>query len=191
MSASVNRAAAGAAALLLAAGAAHGQQAATPDAASAWAEMRKCGALVNDDARHACTDEVLRRFDALAPPEARSTEHRRQFGLEVPKPRATPPAHHEEPAQAAPKTAKRPAPTPAAARDTDEQISVTLGEVVLRGDGKLTLTTTDGVVWRQVESDPVRPTPKSGQTMVIEKGILGGFMCKIGRWTAFRCTRRP
>jgi hypothetical protein len=32
--------------------------------------------------------------------------------------------------------------------------------------------------------------PKAGETMVIQKGALGGFTCKVGRWTAFRCTRK-
>jgi hypothetical protein len=184
--ASVNLVAAGAATLLLAAGAARSQEA-PPDPAAAWAEMQKCGALVNDGARHACADDVLRRFGALAPPEARAAEHRRQFGLELPKRQPVSPAARQDHPRAAPQLAS----TKTAAPDSDHEISVTLGEVVLRGDGKLTLTTTDGAVWRQTESDPVRPTPKSGQTMVIERTALGGFMCKIGRWTAFRCMRRP
>lgn len=189
---SVKLVTASAAALVLAAGGARGQEAA-PDPASAWAEMQKCGAMVNDAARHACADEVLRRFGALAPPEARSAEHRRQFGLEQPNHHAPALAHKPEHHEAALKTsAPRPASAAhASAPDNDDRITVTLSAVVLRGDGKLSLSTTDGAVWRQLESDPVRPMPKSGQAMVIEKGAFGGFICKIGRWTAFSCMRQP
>ena len=71
----------------------------------------------------------------------------------------------------------------------DPELEVTLATVKEGGDGKLVLTTTDGAVWRQVESEPVRPTPTGGQTMTISKGSLGSYLCKPGKWVGFRCAR--
>jgi len=71
----------------------------------------------------------------------------------------------------------------------DPELEVTLATVKEGGDGKLVLTTTDGAVWRQVESEPVRPTPAQGQTMTITKGSLGSYLCKPGKWVGFRCAR--
>jgi hypothetical protein len=71
----------------------------------------------------------------------------------------------------------------------DDQLEVTLANVTQAGDGKLLLTTTEGAVWRQVESQAIRPMPTRGQSMKIEKTSFGGFMCKPGKWVAFRCFR--
>jgi hypothetical protein len=127
--------------------------------------MTKCAAIADDVGRHRCSDEVLRGAGLLAP----------HFGLE------TSPAHAPQPAaQAA---------APEAKRRSDDQVEVTLATVSPGADGKLVLTTTDGAVWRQVESNAVRPTPAQGQIMTIERTSFGGFMCKAGKWVAFRCYR--
>jgi hypothetical protein len=134
-------------------------------AADGWAAMTKCAAIADDVARHRCSDDVLRGAGLLTP----------HFGLET-SPARTPQAT----AQAAASEAKRP---------SDDQARVTLATVAPGADGKLVLTTTDGAVWRQVESNAVRPTPAQGQTMTIERTRFGGFMCKPGKWVAFRCYR--
>lgn len=153
------------------------------DASAGWTEMARCGAMANDAARHGCTDEVLRRHGLMAPPEARTAERRKAFGLDVPSfPHRTPP-----PKVVATAGGHR----PVQAEDTPDRITVTLDRVSLRGDGKLVVRTTEGAVWRQVETDPVRPMPVHGQSMTIERTALGGYFCKPGKWTAFRCTREP
>jgi hypothetical protein len=80
---------------------------------------------------------------------------------------------------------------PLAARGekSDAPVQVTLASVVTGDDGKLVLTTTEGAVWRQVESTPVRPVPAQGKVMTIERSSFGGFMCEFGKWVAFRCFR--
>lgn len=93
-----------------------------------------------------------------------------------------------------PKVEPRPATADAAAKpepSPPEDRTVTLAEVVKRGDGKLRLTTTDGVVWRQTVSDTIRQMPKAGDTMDIRRGAFGGYKCQVGRWTSFRCTSDP
>ena len=51
------------------------------------------------------------------------------------------------------------------------------------------VTTTDGAVWNQVESDAIRQIPKQGETMKIEARSLGGFMCQPSKYVSFRCYR--
>lgn len=180
------------AALLLTGGAAAAQTA-SPDAASGWAEMQKCAALANDQARHDCTDEVMRRAGVLASPEARAADRRKTFGDDTPKPRlaarAGPKTRHHSLLAAGGEVER--AVVAGVADDDADRISVTLQDVSLRGDGKLLLVTDEGVTWRPVESDPIRPLPASGEQMRIDRTTLGGYMCKLGKWTAFRCTRAP
>ena len=139
----------------------------TSNAEAGWAAIGKCAAIKDDDARHACSDDVLRKAGLLpgaeAAAETKSADSRKRFGLQRPT-------------------------TDAASRH-DEQLEVTLASVDQGGDGKLVLTTTDGAVWRQAESDAIRPPPVRGQTLTIAKRSFGGFMCKSSRYVAFRCFR--
>ena len=140
----------------------------TSNAEAGWAAIGKCAAIKDDDARHACSDDVLRKAGLLpgaeAAAETKSADSRKRFGLQRPT-------------------------TDAASRHDGAQVEVTLASVHQGGDGKLVLTTTEGAVWRQSESDAVRPQPVQGQTMTIVKGSLGGFLCKSSRYVAFRCFR--
>jgi hypothetical protein len=152
--------------------------------------LKRCGAILEDAQRHACTDEVMRQNGMLAPAEARAAHRRRVFGLEVPN--VPLPLHPKAPkvaksggATGAPGT-PRAAKTPAVEEDAG-QITVTLADVTVRDDGFMTFTTTEGAVWRQVESDPIRPRPVSGQQMIIERSVLGGYFCHPNKWTLFRC----
>ena len=128
-------------------------------------------------------DDVLRKNGLMAPPEARSAEHRRVFGMDV-----LPTFPHREPVKA---EAARRGERPAQVEDAVDRVTVTLDGVTLRGDGRLAVKTSEGAIWRQVEDEPVRPTPVNGQSMTIERTAMGGYMCKSARWTAFRCTRAP
>jgi hypothetical protein len=168
------------------------QPIATPEAG--WAAVARCAAVRADKDRHRCLDEVLRQAGLLpganGPPPAPAA---------APAP-VPPPAAAPRPSAGAvsgvrgsfgletspARTARRGEPPKPA---EPGRLEVTLAKVELDGEGKLVLTTTDGAVWRQVESDPVRPAPAEGQTMTIEKKSLGGFMCRASRWAAFRCIR--
>jgi hypothetical protein len=141
---------------------AQGQEPASPEAG--WAAMLKCAEISDEKRRHECTDDVLRNAGVLAPAEG---ARRKRFGLQ----RAEKPA--EDPKQ----------------RQAEDKLDVTLATVEKGGDGKLMLTTTENAVWRQVESDAVRPMPTPGQSMKIEKTSFGGFMCETAKAVAFRCYR--
>jgi hypothetical protein len=172
---------------LLAATRAPAQDAAAPDASASWAAMRHCAVIADDDERHACTDEVLRNAGLLPTPQARSQANQKHFGLELP--RIPHSARAPKPVRQAKASSTPVAEPPAAAEPDDSRISVTLQEVTVRGDGSLVLITNQGAVWTQVESDPIRPRPVEGQSMMIEQTAMGGFMCHTGKWTAFRCRR--
>jgi hypothetical protein len=135
------------------------------EASSGWTAMKHCASIADDTARHTCTDDVLRKAGLLgvAAAQAEPPNAHKDFGL--------PPA---------------PAPKPS---PSDARLEVTLANVTQAGDGKLVLTTTDGAIWRQVESEAIRPMPAQGQTMVIARKSLGGFMCESAQRVAFRCYR--
>src|SRR6185503_16088215 len=86
--------------------------------------------------------------DSASP--ARSKQSRADFGLQ-------------------PKTFREPA--------VARTLQVTLSQVD-QADGKLLLTTTEGAIWKQVESTDVWPVPTVGDTTTTEKGSFGGFFCE-------------
>jgi hypothetical protein len=176
-----------AAVLLLVAGAAGAQPAAGGDGASSWAEMQKCAAIADDAARHACTDEVMRKAGLFPSAQARTAARRKSFGLELPRRASATPRPEQQ--ASAPAAAPRPAARPTPVEENDNRVRFTLTGIELIADGRLLLTTGEGAVWRQADSDPVRPRPAIGQSMLVERNVLGGFLCRIGKWTAFRCWR--
>jgi hypothetical protein len=145
-----------------------------PSAESGWSAITKCAAILDDESRHECSDNVLRDAGLLPAAETRSSEKRKRFGLQKPAARAA--------EQAAASGAPIPPPN-------EDQLEVTLAAVSASGDGKLVLTTSEGAIWKQVESTAVRPMPREGQAMTIEKMSLGGFMCRPSKWVSFRCFR--
>ena len=143
-------------------------------AEAGWAAITKCAALADDEARHTCSDEVLRKAGLLPTAQAKASEQRKKFGLERPAVRET----------SAPVTSGA-----ASVKSEDDLLHVTLTHVAKGGDGKLALTTSEGAVWRQIESATLYPMPVEGQAMAIEKTRLGGFMCKPSPHVTFRCLR--
>lgn len=157
----------------------------TLDAKAGWALLKQCAAQADDAARHGCTDAVLRRAGLLAgtrdatPPS--HTPMATGSPAPAPAPAGQPPAWY---AAAAPFTAR----SAAAAREPD-RIEVTLSSVQNTADGKLLLTTSDGAVWKQTESQTLSAVPQQGQAMTIKRKSLGSFMCEPGRYVSFRCYR--
>jgi hypothetical protein len=163
-----------------------GERIAPSDAA--WSAITLCARIAKDSDRHVCLDDALRNAGlmpahptaapvpaagttslagaaapaALAPDSAspaQSKESRTDFGLQ-------------------PKTSREPA--------VARTLQVTLKRVD-QTDGKLLLTTTEGAIWKQVESMSVWPVPTGGQTMTIERGSFGAFFCEPSKYVSFRC----
>ncbi len=143
-------------------------------AESGWSAMKKCAAILEDELRHACTDNALRDAGLLPDSETASSNRQKRFGLQRPAaPAASSPDASDAPTQQKP----------------EDKLEVTLAAVKESGNGRLVLTTTDGAIWKQVESKTVHPTPVQGGSMTISKTSFGGFMCKPNKWTTFRCAR--
>jgi len=157
-------------------------------AASSWDAIVQCAAMAADDARHACYDDVMRRAGYLARPEAIAAEHRKRFGVELPKFSLPKPRHEASEAAASSGAAAAPGRS-APVEDNPDQITVVIEKVTLRDDGRLELLTTEGAVWRQKDSDAVEPRPKVGQSMVISRTVLGGYFCSVVNWRKFYCER--
>lgn len=162
-------------------------------AEAGWTKMIRCAAIGDDKARHSCTDDALREAGLLTD-ETKATAKRKAFGLQKPVPApaiARAPAPAPAPAQGAavapPEKVANPTPTQPG-KESSEQLEVTLAKVEQAG-GKIVLTTTDGAVWQQVESDSIRQLPVQGQVMKIEAGSLGGFLCHSSKYVWFRCYR--
>jgi hypothetical protein len=141
-----------------------------------WAAFKKCSAIREDRARHACFDDVSRAAGYL-PDDAPSAKN--EFGLRTSPPQQT----------AKDFGLRAPSPQPADEKPRNNELQVTLTSVTEARDGKLAFTTSDGAQWRQTESGMLGNTPKPGQTMAIEKTSLGGFFCKPPKGPAFRCRR--
>jgi hypothetical protein len=161
--------------MMLQAPASAAENATITNADDGWAAFRKCAAIREDRARHACFDDVSRAAGYL-PDAAPSAKN--DFGLRTPPPQ----------------TAKdfglrAPPPPPAGDKLRNNELAVAIASIAEARDGKLSFTTTEGAEWRQVEGGMLGNAPKPGQTMAIEKTSLGGFFCKPPKGPAFRCRR--
>ena len=178
-------------------------------AETSWEAIKTCATIKEDKPRFTCYDAVVRGAGLL--PSAAEL-HRDTFGLPAnaagPAPKAAdapaaPPA--PAPVAVAPKSAAAasvaamPAPAvpavapvvpPAAATPpAHDKLDVVIANVDQGHDGKFTVTTTEGAVWRQIESVTLHQPPLKGDTMIISQGVLGGFMCKSSKYVTFRCQR--
>ena len=156
-------------------------------AETSWEAIKTCATIKEDKPRFTCYDAVVRGAGLL--PSAAEL-HRDTFGLPAnaagPAPKAAdapaaPPA--PAPVAVAPKSAA------AATPPAHDKLDVVIANVDQGHDGKFTVTTTEGAVWRQIESVTLHQPPLKGDTMIISQGVLGGFMCKSSKYVTFRCQR--
>jgi hypothetical protein len=179
-----------------------GERIARSDAA--WSAITLCARIAKDRDRHVCLDDALRNAGLMpAHPSAASVP----AAGTAPAAGASAPAAAAgavAPAAAAPAAQAPDAASPAQSKESRADfglqpktfretgvartLKVTLRQVD-QADGKLLLTTTEGAIWKQVESTDVWPVPTEGQTLTIERGSFGGFFCKPSKYVSFRCFR--
>jgi len=160
------------------------------DAAGNWEAVVQCAGQSGAAARHACIDQVLRDRGVLDR-ERELSDARQAFGQErraapvvVPAPAPTP----IPPPSAAPVApASASAPPPSAPPEL-KALQTQVAAVKLGADRMLTITTTEGAVWRQTQTIDMRLPPVKGDTIEIEESALGGHRCKFGS-KIFRCRR--
>ena len=173
-----------------------GERIAPSDAA--WSAITLCARIAKDSDRHACLDDALRKAGLMpahptaAPVPAAGTAPAAGAAAAPAAGAAAPAARGPDSASTAqskesradfglqPKTFREPA--------VARTLQVTIRQVD-QADGKLLLTTTEGAIWKQVESTNVWPVPTEGQTMTIERGSFGGFFCEPSKYVSFRCFR--
>jgi hypothetical protein len=174
-----------------------GERIAPSDAA--WSAITLCARIAKDSDRHVCLDDALRNaglMPAHSPatpvpaegtaPAAGAVAPAAVAGAAAPAaqaPDSVSPAQSKESRAdfgLQPKTFREPA--------VARTLQVTIRQVD-QADGKLLLTTTEGAIWKQVESTNVWPVPTEGQTMTIERGSFGGFFCEPSKYVSFRCFR--
>ena len=151
----------------------------TPEVGRAQAlqDLARCRAIVDDQARLACFDKAAAVFDEaeqagdiVVVDKAQAREVKRQaFGLNL---------HgalgifdrgiHAE---------------------TVDRVTLTVDHAVQGADGKWTIFTTEGQVWRQIDSDPLDQEPRKGEQAVVTNGSLGSFFFKVGHDRAMRAHR--
>lgn len=164
-------------------------QAGQGEAEQNWAAIARCAAIDRADERHACMDQVIRRAGLLS--EARVAQAaREEFGNENrAEPERTAPATPPAAAPAVPQAAlSMPASTPARAAELDELVTTVVSARV-RGDRRLVVTTAEGSVWEQTQSESFRNAPEPGSRFAIERTSLGGFRCSFERSSHYRCRR--
>ena len=174
-----------------------GERIAPSDAA--WSAITLCARIAKDSDRHVCLDDALRNaglMPAHSPatpvpaegtaPAAGAVAPAAVAGAAAPAaqaPDSVSPAQSKESRAdfgLQPKTFREPA--------VARTLQVTIRQVD-QADGKLLLTTTEGAIWKQVESTDLWPVPTGGQTMTIARGSFGGFFCEPSKYVSFRCFR--
>ncbi len=167
-----------------------------------WDTLVRCAKMANDSASLACFRAAMRASGYGPKPEEVAAERKRVFGLPIPEIRLQR-REAEQKGESAGAQAARSAgtqvastsasvATPAPPPPVDEnQVSVVLSEVALiQPLNRLLMTTTDGAVWAQTDNAPVTRMPRAGDTVRIERGVIGGYLCAINKWSKVRCERR-
>ncbi len=155
-----------------------------------WSTLVRCAQNPSDDSRLACYDDAMRTAGYAPRPEAVAAEHRKFFGLSIPKIGALKResgSENPQTAEAAP-SAPGAALPPAAPVDKD-RVTVVIDKVAVQGDGRMLFITDEGSVWVQTDDTQFEPFPVSGQTMEIKRGKLGGYLCQASKYKAIRCVR--
>ena len=147
-------------------------------AADAPKSAADCRAISDFNLRGACWD-ALDKANQQATETAKETK-KREFGLGLHLPSVSAIRPHKDDVA---KQEKRD-------RDDIKAQFLTLADVQNTPHGKLLLTSTDGAVWEQTDSDTVNGEgPVPGDTVKVSKGMLGGYMCQVSRWQSVRCQR--
>ena len=56
--------------------------------------------------------------------------------------------------------------------------------------GKWIVVTAEGATWEQTDDSELLRDPQKGSKLLIRKGALGAYMCRVDKEQAFKCARR-
>jgi protein tyrosine phosphatase (PTP) superfamily phosphohydrolase (DUF442 family) len=69
------------------------------------------------------------------------------------------------------------------------ELTTAVERASLTADGKWLIRTTEGQVWRQIDSDPLFRDPRKGDKVVIRRGAFGSFLLTVANDRAMRAHR--
>lgn len=160
------------------------QDASAPLSPPSMDALEHCAGLAADDARLACYDAAMRAAGYAPKPAEVAEEHRKHFGLPLPKLNALKHQEKQEGQAAAGQGA------PAPPEENPDRSTVQIAQVAtLQPTGKLLIVTDDGQVWEQIDTTQVNDFPKPGDSMEIHKGTLGSYLCEANKYQEVRCKR--
>ena len=70
-----------------------------------------------------------------------------------------------------------------------ESVTLTVASAHQNGDGKWVITTSEGQIWRQIDSDPLDEAPRQGESALVTQGTLGSYFIKVGHDRSVRAHR--
>ena len=70
-----------------------------------------------------------------------------------------------------------------------DHLSMTLDDAHRGGDGRYTFVASDGAVWRQTDDGEFAIDPQKGSALLVKRGALGSFFCKVDKQPQVRCAR--
>jgi hypothetical protein len=145
--------------------------------AQALQDLARCRTITDDQARLACFDKAAATFDEaekagdiVVVDKAQAGEVKRQaFGLNLNGALGIfDKGIHAEKV---------------------DSVTLTVAEAHQDGNGKWIITTSEGQIWRQIDSDPLDDTPRKGEEAVVSQGSLGSFFIKVGHDRSIRAHR--
>lgn len=73
--------------------------------------------------------------------------------------------------------------------ETINELTSTVASARQLGDGKWVISTADGQIWRQIDSEQLFEDPKRGDKVVMRRGALGSYFLTVGNQVAVRAHR--
>ena len=166
-----------------AAGAVAFAQTAPPERVATVQALADCRKLTEDSARLACYDKAVAaldqaeaRGDIVVVDRDQARKVRRQaFGLSLPSLSLFDKGESDD-----------------EKGESDDELNNMTAQVASArqdGTGRWTVRLDSGATWTQVDTSPLRRTPKPGMPVTIRRAALGSFMMKIGDQHAVRAKR--
>ncbi|MGZ9114904.1 MAG: hypothetical protein ACXW3K_09805 [Brevundimonas sp.] len=154
-----------------------GQTPPSQERAETLSRLTACRAIADSAARLSCYDTAVSALDSaerqgevVVMDRAQIGEARRQlFGFEMP---TLPRLFGDNRA------------------DEIDSIETTLQSATEVADNRWIFRLTDGGVWRQIDSDPIRGRPRPGDPVRVRKASMGSFLMTVGDSRAVRVRRQ-
>ena len=166
-----------------AAAGAHAQDAPPSGTPPQWGTLVRCAQNPDEAARLACYDGAMRAAGYAPNPVAVEENHRKTFGLSMPKVNVF--KHHktEEGEQASGAAPPPPKENPNSVEATVDQVAI------VQPGGRLLVFTSDGQIWEQTDGTVLSSEPEEGSTMLIHRNAIGGYFCDANKYQSVRCKR--